>query len=695
MRKLALFCAALLVPLFIFALCRTSLSPGISIAAALLPAPFSLLLLIRNKKSFFLCLAGCLAGAAAALLFSLFVLDPASALCKGSQTLRVRVAEMPESYGSGASVRGTLLSANGEKTLPYSVNVILKEIPDGEPAPGDLLVFTGRITTEKSSYNIQDGCFIRAKQEDEVTLTRRGADSFLCALKRLSVRCSSLLREIFPGDAGALAAALLCGDRSAFSDGFRTDLYKSGLSHMVAVSGMHVSVLAALLIFLLGRKAGMILSVPVITLYALFTGCSPSVLRASFMALIFALSYLLVRSYDSLTALAAAGVFIGLSNPFALTSASFLLSFFATLGIILFCPRLTAAMTPRKAPKILKKILSVMAGAFAVSLSALIFTLPLSLVFFRSVSLISPLSNAAAVWAAAPAMLFSVPALLLSALFPHAAAVFAFVPSLFLKYIVFAVRFFGRLSLTARTENVFLILFVLILLAVSLLVRFKKQSLRSGALLVAVSLVLCLSSSLIFGSLVREVAVFGESGVSCVCFYGKGGLYAVNLPDSFSAASFLRGELDSVGAVKAAAAIAAKEGPAFSGNAEAAEKILYASDLTSGEDLGGASVTALFCCGEPALLSDTEGLRILDVCALSPASWAKEPSFASCDLLIVNGKWLSSPTFLSSLCSKCRPSAVLAAETSDSSPSDAEELCGCPVVMLGDCERVKLLVPKK
>ena len=694
MRKLALFCAALFASLFVFALCRGSLSSAASVAISLLPALLSLLLLIRRKKIFGVCFAGALAGAAAALLFSVFVLDPAYSLCLNSQTLSVRVSDAPENYGTGTSVRGTLLSANGKSTLPYAVTVVLSDTPADVPEPGDLLVFRGRLTPEKSSYRLRDGCFLKAGQEDAGTLTRRGADSFLCAVKRLSIRCSAAARDIFPGDAGALAAALLCGDRSAFSDEFTSSLYKSGLSHMVAVSGMHVSVIAALMIFLLGRKAGVMLSIPVITLYALFTGCSPSVLRASFMALVFALSYLLARSYDSLTALAAAAVFIGLSNPFSLTSSSFLLSFSATLGIILFCPSLSAAMKPGRSSAILKKLLSFITDAVAVCISALIFTMPLSLVFFRSVSLVSPLSNAAVVWAAAPAMLFSAPALLLSALFPGASAVFAFVPSLFLKYIVFATRFFGSLSLTARTENVFLIIFVLILLAVALLVRFKKQSFRSGAALIAAAFVLCLFSSLALGAGVREASVFGADGVSCVCFSDGRKLYALNLPGSFSASSFINGELDSAGETGFAAAVVSKEGPSFSGNADRTETLIFPSELEEGGEIGGVSVTALYCGGEYALFSDFGKLTLLDVCAIAPASWAETPAFAPCDLLIINGKWLSSPTFLSSLCSKCRPSAVLAAEAGELIPENAKETCGCPVLALGDCERVRLTVPR-
>ena len=75
--------------------------------------------------------------------------------------------------------------------------------------------------------------------------------------------------------------------------------------------------------------------------------------------------------------------------------------------------------------------------------------------------------------------------------------------------------------------------------------------------------------------------------------------------------------------------------------------------------------------------------------------WSRlAPAFAPCDLLIINGKWLSSPTFLSSLCSKCRPSAVLAAEAGELIPENARETCGCPVLALGDCERVRLTVPR-
>lgn len=142
-------------------------------------------------------------------------------------------------------------------------------------------------------------------------------------------------------DERALLRGILVGDKDAFSDELYNAYQSAGFIHIASVSGMHISYLFMAVSVLLGlfrfpKRAVCIIAIPILIMFAAVSMFTPSVSRAATMTIIFLIATALRRSNDSITALSAAALVLTLNNPYCTESYSFLLSFGATLGILIF-----------------------------------------------------------------------------------------------------------------------------------------------------------------------------------------------------------------------------------------------------------------------------------------------------------------------------------------------------------------------
>lgn len=142
-------------------------------------------------------------------------------------------------------------------------------------------------------------------------------------------------------DEGAMLSGILVGDRDGFSDKLYDNFSNSGFMHIAAVSGMHTSYLYALILFIteflrLPKRYVCIPTIPLLIMFAAVSLFTPSVCRAVIMLSVTLSAYLLTRKPDSITSLAVAALIIVFNNPYNLKSASFLMSFGATLAILVF-----------------------------------------------------------------------------------------------------------------------------------------------------------------------------------------------------------------------------------------------------------------------------------------------------------------------------------------------------------------------
>lgn len=220
------------------------------------------------------------------------------------------------------------------------------------------------------------------------------------------------ISQAFPSDVSGLVQALVTGNRDNLSDPFTTSLQRAGLSHTVAVSGMHLAFLAGLLSMLFGgwRRLASLVTIPVTILFTLTAGCTPSVVRAAVMILLLHIGPLFYRERDEFTSLGGALLLLLLYNPFSAAHIGLQLSFAAVAGIFLCAQPLQTALMARIPFRPAKRwnfwwaiqlVPKFIVSTFCATLGASVFTVPLSAIYFQSVSLIAPLSNLLTLWAVA------------------------------------------------------------------------------------------------------------------------------------------------------------------------------------------------------------------------------------------------------------------------------------------------------
>ena len=214
--------------------------------------------------------------------------------------------------------------------------------------------------------------------------------SSIYAFRKIAARACD---DHLPKDVSALVRAITLGDKGGLSDDVKDDFSNSGLSHILAISGLHLSlILGFLSAFFDGLKKKKYILFPIQIVFCLFmiilTGGQYSVIRASVMYIIMALSGMFYREYDSLTSLMASGGLIAFLNPYSVYNTGFLMSFFATLGIILFSKRISTFLEEKL--WISNKFLN---DSLSISMSAQIFIIPITALSFNSIQLISVFSN--------------------------------------------------------------------------------------------------------------------------------------------------------------------------------------------------------------------------------------------------------------------------------------------------------------
>lgn len=263
-------------------------------------------------------------------------------------------------------------------------------VPPGQRNPGGF---------DYRAYLRQNGVYflLDAKGDSVVTVLARGQGNPVIRNFVLPLR-----REVFQvfgatlnGEPEALLKGLILGERSDLPHETIDAFADTGTVHILAVSGLNVS-LVILVFFLLFRALGFsptlanLLLIPLLVLYAGLTDFTPSVVRATIMALVFIIGFLLEREPLSLNSLGAAALLILILWPQALYGTSFQLSFAATFGIAFLAPRLNNLLSEDFRKTLVAKwvVLPVI-----VSLSATMFSTPLILRTFYRLSLISPLSN--------------------------------------------------------------------------------------------------------------------------------------------------------------------------------------------------------------------------------------------------------------------------------------------------------------
>ena len=188
-----------------------------------------------------------------------------------------------------------------------------------------------------------------------------------------------------------LAYSALFGDKELLGEEQYRAYRLSGVAHLLAVSGLHVSIIVAVIskiLYLCKVKGWYNFAIIVLFLvfYAYICNFSVSVLRAGIMSLLVLLSALLHREYDPLTSIGLAGIVVFIINPLCVFDISFLMSFGCAFGIVLFSKPISIALKAMKMP-------NKVADAMAITLSTLLSLIIISAYFFQNFNMISIIAN--------------------------------------------------------------------------------------------------------------------------------------------------------------------------------------------------------------------------------------------------------------------------------------------------------------
>lgn len=213
-------------------------------------------------------------------------------------------------------------------------------------------------------------------------------------VKSLQANMGQNISHGLPAGSSALLRGIMLGEKTEISRETKDMFSDTGVMHILTVSGLHVGMVAVIFYFMLTvifhcqKKLASFILIFILVIFAQVTGSQASVNRAVVMAIVGLTAVILERDRDMLNSFCLAALLLLLYDPGNLFNVGFQLSFAATLGIILFTPRLVS---------LLKPLGKVVGGSLAVTLGAQAAVTPLIIFYFHKFSIISPLANLAVV----------------------------------------------------------------------------------------------------------------------------------------------------------------------------------------------------------------------------------------------------------------------------------------------------------
>ena len=441
MRVLAIFCAA-----FAF---------GTALAQYLLPAQWALILCaVFALAALIMGLCGC-AGKRGAWAKRAFLCALGLAFALGYNTLYAQLFKAPNDalLGTQDTVEAELLAYAQETSrgAKVPVKILHRGLPGKAVYYGDsslLDLAPGAHVTAEALFNsatdptgkglhlrnfTAKGVYILLYQRGEPSYDEANAGAVRYLPQRIARKLGETIEQSYGEREGAFLRALLLGDKNYLDEEDASNLAEVGLSHVMAVSGLHCCFLASLIGSLMGgrqRKLRCAVTIPLLFLYAFVTGLTPSILRACIMISMGMIAPLLGRDNDPPTSLSFALLLILLKNPFAIASISLQLSFSAVAGIVFLTPRLTRRTRGKH------KLLRAAMLSFSTTLGAMVFSTPLACCYFGTLSIVSLLSNLLCLWLVSIVFALGLLSVILAAVVPQLGALCAFLPALGIRAVL-------------------------------------------------------------------------------------------------------------------------------------------------------------------------------------------------------------------------------------------------------------------
>jgi len=340
--------------------------------------------------------------------------------------------------------------------------LVLAQVPRfSDVAYGDRVRVTGALvrpgeydTFSYADFLAQQGVFSIMDRASVEVLSSGHGSPILTAIFDLRTTLYDTIGRALPEPQAGLLNGILLGNERGISPEVDEAFSRTGASHVIAISGFNMAIIAALVMGILSymplpRYAKAIIGVLVIGVYTVFTGMNPAVVRAAVMSGVLIIGQALDRRAYVPASLAAVAMIMSALDPNVLYSISFQLSFLAVLGLAVFVDPLQRAFNqglqrlfPRRYALGIGGVLS---EPLIVTIAASITTQPIILLYFERLSVVSLLVNLLIVPVQTYLLLIGGLATLLVLVIPPLAQALYWLDYVFLSWTIGVVRFFGAL----------------------------------------------------------------------------------------------------------------------------------------------------------------------------------------------------------------------------------------------------------
>lgn len=322
-----------------------------------------------------------------------------------------RIRRPPEERGATQrfEVQVTALDA-GPGSTSVSGAVLVRVAVARSYREGDLVRLDGRLEPPPALSEFDYRAYLARRDVFAVmeyprvrVVGRDGGGAVAGWLGGLRGRAHAALWRGLPATEAALADGILTGRRGEIPRDVYDDFSAAGVSHLIVISGFNIALLAGLVVsasaWLVGRRRAGLLALLAIALYSVFVGLTPPVARAAVMGGVAVLAMLAGRPSSGGPALLFAAALLTLRDPRALQDVSFQLSFAACAGLLVLSPPLIdlgrrwMAETEAAEGPSWRSLAFAAWETLAVTLAATAAALPMLLVNFERLSLVSPLAN--------------------------------------------------------------------------------------------------------------------------------------------------------------------------------------------------------------------------------------------------------------------------------------------------------------
>ena len=371
----------------------------------------------------------------------------------------VREPDERETY-TNLCLRAERLTLPDGTEIPVNGLVLVKAERYPPRQYGDRLRVEGLLETppvfESFSYReylARQGVHTLMRRVHVILLAENQANVLLYHLFRFKRSAQSTIARLLPEPQAALLTGILLGVETGIPTDLMDDFAATGTTHIIAISGFNITIIAGIFSGLarrlFGSRRAVWVAIGGVALYTIFVGGSAAVLRAALMGILYLWGRHLGRATFAPTSLAAAAIGMTALSPYTLWDVGFQLSFAATIGLVLYTDPLERAseqlLVRFTSPGRARQIVGLLNEALLVTLAAQVTTMPIILYYFGRLSLVTLLTNLLILPVQQWVMIFGGIAMLIGLLFLPAGQVVGWIAWLFLTYTIEMVRLTARI----------------------------------------------------------------------------------------------------------------------------------------------------------------------------------------------------------------------------------------------------------